>query len=97
MIKAEEKQHRESAFDGLPRHLTGLARAGVLLDKAEKLGVTPDAPAREAPSDEQAFGPWLLTMLYQAKKRGIDFDRALREAMRLIEQRARETERDGAD
>jgi len=96
-IKAEEKQHRESAFDGLPRHLTGLARAGVLLDKAEKLGVTPDAPAGEAPSDEQAFGAWLLTMLYQAKKRGIDSDRALREAMRLIEQRARETERDGAD
>lgn len=96
-IKAEEKQHRESVFDGLPRHLTGLARAGALLDKAEKLGITPDAARGEAPSDEHAFGSWLLTQLYDAKMRGIDTDRALREAMRLFEQRARETERDGAD
>ncbi|MGA1784687.1 MAG: MazG family protein [Pontimonas sp.] len=96
-IKAEEKQHRESVFDGLPGNLTGLARASALLDKAQKLGVTPDAPTGEAPADEQAFGAWLLAMLYEAKQRGIDSDRALRDAMRLFEQRARETEKDGAD
>jgi len=96
-IKAEEKKHRESVFDGVPGHLTGIARARALLDKAEKLGVTPEGVGAAPTDDEAAFGTWLLATLNDARAQGIDPDRALREAMRSFEERARAFEREGAE
>ena len=96
-IKAEEKKHRESAFDGVPTHLTGIARARALLDKAEKLGVTPEAVGAPPAGDEATFGTWLLATLNGARAQGIDPDRALREAMRSFEEHARAVEREGAE
>jgi len=54
-IKAEEKKQRESVFDGVPTHLTGIARARALLDKAEKLGVTPEQVGAVPADDETTF------------------------------------------
>ena len=96
-IKAEEKKHRESVFDGLPAHLTGIARARALLDKAEKLGVTPEQVGAVPADDEATFGEWLLATLNEARAQGIDPDRALREALRSFEEHARAVEREGAE
>jgi len=96
-IKAEEKKHRESVFDGVPAHLAGIARARALLDKAEKLGVTPEQVGAVPADDEATFGGWLLATLNEARAQGIDPDRALREAMRSFEEHARAVEREGAE
>ena len=96
-IKAEEKKHRESVFDGVPTHLAGIARARALLDKAEKLGVTPEQVGAVPADDEATFGGWLLATLNEARAQGIDPDRALREAMRNFEEHARAVEREGAE
>jgi len=96
-IKAREKKHRESVFDGVPTHLTGIARARALLDKAEKLGVAPEGEGAAPTDDEAAFGAWLLATLNDTRAQGIDPDRALREAMRSFEERARSAEREGAE
>lgn len=96
-IKAEEKTHRESTFDGVPAHLQGIARARAVLDKAEKLGVTPGGPSAAVPTDEEEFGEWLLKALDEARRSGVDADRALREALRGLEQRARVEEKNRAE
>lgn len=96
-IKAEEKGHRDSVFDGVPTHLQGVARARALLDKAEKLGVAPIGPEANAPSDEESFGDWLLAALDEARRNGVDADRALREALRRFEQQARAEEKKQAE
>ena len=96
-IKAQEKGHRESVFDGVPSNLQGVARARAVLDKAEKLGVTPVASNSSAPVEEDAFGDWLLGILNEARLAGVDADRALREALRRLEQRARLEEKNQAE
>lgn len=96
-IKAQEKGHRESVFDGVPSNLQGVARARAVLDKAEKLGVTPVASNGSAPVEEDAFGDWLLGILNEARLSGVDADRALREALRRLEQRARLEEKNQAE
>lgn len=96
-IKAEEKGHRESVFDGVPSHLQGVARARPILEKAEKLGVAPKESQAAFPADEVDFGEWLLAILNEARIAGIDADRALREALRGLEQRARLEEKNRAE
>ena len=96
-IKAQEKGHRESVFDGVPSNLQGVARARAVLDKAEKLGVTAVASNGSAPVEEDAFGEWLLGILNEARLAGVDADRALREALRRLEQRARLEEKNQAE
>ena len=96
-IKAQEMGHRESVFDGVPSNLQGVARARAVLDKAEKLGVTPVASNSSAPVEEDAFGDWLLGILNEARLAGVDADRALREALRRLEQRARLEEKNQAE
>lgn len=96
-IKAEEKGHRESTFDGVPAHLQGIARARAVLDKAEKLGVIAGGPSAAVPTDEEEFGEWLLKALDEARRSGVDADRALREALRGLEERARVEEKNRAE
>jgi XTP/dITP diphosphohydrolase len=96
-IKAEEKKHRESVFDGIPHHLGGLARARALLDKAEKQGLNPPRTLTAVPDDHTEFGQWLLGVVNEARERGIDADQALRDAMRIFEQNARKAEKDSAE
>lgn len=96
-IKAEEKGHRESVFDGVPSHLQGVARARAVLDKAEKLGVAPTESNVVVPAEEDAWGEWLLSVLNEARLAGVDADRALREALRRLEGRARLEEKNRAE
>lgn len=91
-IKAQEKAHRSSVFDGVPRSLTGLSRADALLTRAQRAGLTlPDSPGVEPQSDHE-WGAWLLAVVASAKAQGIDAEGALRAAMREQETQWREQE-----
>lgn len=81
-IKAEEKAHRDSVLDGVPRSLDGVARWIALLARAEREGLsTPESPGVE-PRSADGWGAWLLDVLAAAHRRGIDVDAELRAALR---------------
>lgn len=81
-IKAQEKAHRESTFDGVPRSLDGVARWSAMLTRAEREGLSqPEAPGSE-PRTAEGWGHWLLDVLAAAKARGIDVEGAMRQALR---------------
>ena len=67
-LKADEKPHRTSVLDGIPRGMPALALAQKVLGKAEKVGVTvpvdrvepvPDAAGASAPATEAELGATL--------------------------------------
>lgn len=104
--KAQEKPTRTSVLDGLPAGLTGLARADKVLSKAAGLGVGITETAAEAGAepeaetepeaatlaDEAAVGHSILALVAGARTRGFDADRALRGAVRDLEERIRAAE-----
>lgn len=96
-IKKTEKPERESALDGVPRSLSGLARAEAVLHRAEREGLTL-GPHREVELPESDFGDWLLAVIQTARAQGLSPERELREALRVAEQqiRAEESARRGS-
>lgn len=99
-LKASEKPHRTSVLDGIPRGMPALALAQKVLGKAEKVGVTArisvtdasatsgsatDAPAPAAPATEDELGRLLLALVASARSQGLDAERALRSAVRGLE------------
>jgi len=94
-LKAEEKPHRTSVLDGVPRGMPALALAQKLLGKAEKAGVTVDVTAPDAavsPSTEDELGRLLFELAASARSQGLDAERALRGALRTFEQEVRDVE-----
>lgn len=81
-IKAQEKADRESALDGVPRSLEGLARWSALLTRAEREGFSLPEPPGSEPDTTEGWGHWLLDVLAAAKSRGIDVEAAMRQALR---------------
>ena len=95
--KQQEKPERASVLDGVPAGLTALSRAQKVLDKAERVGIEVAAsPAitDTVYADEQALGAAMLGMAAEARRRGLDAERALRSAVRAIEAEVRATEVD---
>lgn len=101
--KRQEKPTRASSLEGLPKALPTLVRADKVLSRAERLGVAPlDDGAGESAeagsavdpttADEHALGQQLLALVVDARSRGLDADRALRQAVREVEQRIRAAE-----
>lgn len=95
--KRQEKPARASSLDGLPKALPTLVRAEKVLGRAERLGVpalagTPAPTDTNTPSDEHALGQHLLALVADARSRGLDADRALRQAVREVEDRIRAAE-----
>lgn len=89
-LKADEKPHRTSVLDGIPRGMPALALAQKVLGKAEKVGVVPGAEVRvadapEAPATEGELGRTLLALVASARSQGLDAERALRHAVRDLE------------
>ncbi len=95
-IKAAEKSHLESPFDGIPKFLPSLARAVKVLKKAEKLKlsieesfqlqtskVTENALSQITTEDELAS--FLLQVSHHAKKLKLDPEEALRKATAKIQ------------
>lgn len=96
-LKSEEKAHRDSVLDGVPRSLAGIARARDVLDKASQVGVELSASAPESPSSESELGSSLLGIIDAARRAGLDPDRALRLALNRFEQHVRNSEQASRD
>ena len=95
-LKAAEKPHRTSVLDGIPRAMPALALASKLLGRATKVGVSvPDAWPAAVPVDatrgrasarsEEDLGSVLLAIVSEAKANGLDAERALRTALRTLQ------------
>ncbi|AWB94875.1 nucleoside triphosphate pyrophosphohydrolase [Agromyces badenianii] len=95
-LKADEKPHRTSVLDGIPRGMPALALAQKVLGKAEKVGVT-DASAQAAPATEDELGRVLLGLVASARSQGLDAERALRGAVRSLEDEVRTAEQARAE
>ncbi|MFF2387467.1 YabN family protein [Agromyces sp. NPDC058104] len=100
-LKADEKPHRTSVLDGVPRGMPALALARKVLAKAEKAGVTAqdapwpavsDAAAATSPATEQELGRQLFELVASAREQGLDAERALRAAVREFEDEVRRAE-----
>ena len=92
MWKREQKPERASVLDGVPVGLSGMSRAQKVLDKADSVGVEVSAPTRLTFDDEQQAGELMLAIAAEARRRGLDPERALRGALRDLEGRVREAE-----
>ena len=89
-LKADEKPHRTSVLDGIPRGMPALALAQKVLGKAEKVGVrVTDAPSQATPATEAELGRMLLGLVASARAQGLDAERALRHAVRDLERDVR--------
>ncbi|MFC9919388.1 MazG family protein [Agromyces binzhouensis] len=92
-LKASEKPHRTSVLDGVPQGMPALALAQKLLGKAEKVGVTRSAAdAAFAPATEGELGDTLMSLVASARAQGFDAERALRGAIRSMQDDVRAAE-----
>lgn len=89
-LKAVEKAHRSSVLDGIPQSMPALALADKVLGRAEKLGVVRDAVA--IPATEAELGEQLLAMVSAGRNAGLDSERALRSALRVLQNEVRAVE-----
>ena len=81
--KAAEKRERRSVLDGIPHSMPALALAQKVLGRAAKVGVDV-APGGTATSEAE-LGDQLLALVARAGERGWDAERALRSAVRGLE------------
>lgn len=90
-LKAEEKPHRSSTLDGVPQRMPSLLLADKLIGKAAALGVatasveTATVQDASAAATDDELGDLLLTLVTDAKSRGLDAERALRARLRQLE------------
>jgi XTP/dITP diphosphohydrolase len=91
--KREEKSERSSTLDGVPQAMPALLLADKLLGKAEKLDVVSvDSPSPFQFSDERELGAVLLALVASARAQGLDAERALRSALRGLQEDIRDAE-----
>ncbi|GAA3873667.1 hypothetical protein GCM10022381_15770 [Leifsonia kafniensis] len=99
-FKAQEKPHRTSVLDGIPQGMPALALADKVLGRAEKIGlIDAEAEPSMALGSEDELGPLLLAIVAAAKAQGLDAERALRAAVRDLQDEIRgaEAEMHGSD
>jgi XTP/dITP diphosphohydrolase len=89
-VKAVEKAHRTSVLEGIPQGMPSLALADKTLGRAAKVGVVREAA--DIPATEQELGDQLLAMVVAAKAAGLDSERALRGALRGLQDEVRAAE-----
>lgn len=92
--KAAEKSTRTSALDGIPQSMPALALAEKVLTRAERAGLPAPAehPVRRF-ADEAELGRVLLELSADARAQGFDAERALRSALRELQDGIRVRER----
>ncbi len=92
-LKKAEKPGRTSTLDGVPQAMPALLLADKLLGKADKLGlVAMDGPPPFPFETEDDLGALLLTLVASAKNQGMDAERALRTALRGLQDDIRDAE-----
>jgi len=89
-VKAVEKSHRTSVLDGIPQGMPSLALADKLIGRAAKVEIEVRADA--APATEAELGAQLLALTAGAKAKGLDAERALRAALRALQDEIRAAE-----
>ncbi|MBN9139780.1 MAG: MazG family protein [Micrococcales bacterium] len=90
-LKRVEKPARESVLDGIPQGMPALALAAKLVGRAEKVGLSP-ASADAVPASEAGLGDELLATVVAARAAGLDPERALRDALRRLQDDIRAAE-----
>lgn len=95
LIKRTEKPTRTSVLDGIPQAMPALALADKVLGRADRVGVRVDPVT--APDDEGALGAQLLAIVAGARAAGFDAERALRGALRGVQDEIRAEEAAQAD
>jgi len=94
-FKAAEKPHRTSVLDGIPQGMPALALADKVLGRAQKIGLLGTEAAFPLPIEsEDQLGPLLLAIVSAAKSQGLDSERALRTALRGLQDEIRDAEAD---
>jgi XTP/dITP diphosphohydrolase len=92
--KATEKTARRSVLDGIPQGMPALALADKVIGRSQRVGVSPPVP-HGIPhfDDETELGRLLLAVVTAARESGLDAERALRTAVRGLQDdvRAQET------
>ena len=89
-VKAVEKAHRTSVLEGIPQGMPSLVLADKVLGRAANVGV--ERAGRVIPDTEQELGAELLATVVAAKAAGLDSERALRGALRLLQDEVRAAE-----
>ncbi len=92
-LKSVEKPGRTSVLDGIPDRMPSLLLAPKLVGRAERVGIA--VRAIEVPEDEEALGALLLGQVVGARTRGLDPERALRTALRGLQDEVRVAENAG--
>ena len=87
--KRDEKR-RASALDGIPDTLSSLARANKVVTRIRSHHV--DLPLADQPITADEAGRAIMDIVARAHGSGIDPDQALRQAVRMVEDRARQAE-----
>jgi XTP/dITP diphosphohydrolase len=96
-FKAAEKPHRTSVLDGIPQGMPALALADKVLGRAQKIGLIGTESVLPFPIEsEDELGPLLLAIVAAAKGQGLDSERALRFALRGLQDEIRAAEADTA-
>jgi XTP/dITP diphosphohydrolase len=92
-FKAAEKPGRTSVLDGIPQGMPALALADKVIGRAQKIGLleTDAAPSMTLQSEDE-LGPLLLAIVASAKAQGLDAERALRGALRDLQDEIRTAE-----
>lgn len=96
--KAAEKQDRRSVLDGVSAHMPSLALAQKLLGRAAALPLSSPRPddgrgdGDAGAQSEEQLGRELLGLVARAQRRGWDAERALRGAIRRLEDEVRAVE-----
>jgi XTP/dITP diphosphohydrolase len=89
-LKKVEKPGRKSVLDGVPQGMPALALADKLLGKAEKLGMpAPTHPSTGVAATESELGDQLLAIVAAARANDLDAERALRAAVRTLQDNIR--------
>lgn len=92
-IKAREKSHRTSVLDGIPQGMPALALADKVIGRAERIGLIESGDGLAIPvQSEDELGPILLAIVASARARGMDAERALRTAVRTLQDEIRDAE-----
>ena len=95
-LKKADKPHRTSVLDGIPQGMPALALADKVLGRAQKIGLLEtDAPGLLPIDSEAELGPILLAIVSAAKAQGLDSERALRTALRDLQNEIRAAEQEG--
>jgi len=89
-LKKVEKPGRTSVLDGVPQAMPSLLLADKLLGKAAGVGVIVDPI--DVPPTEPLLGAQLLAMVNAARDQGLDAERALRGALRQLQEDIRAAE-----